>query len=184
MSEFHPTDSLQESHENTSNAAEIAWHEWTPVDRAVLCFIRERGSVLLIRKKRGLGAGKINGPGGRIEPGESAEQAAVRETFEEVGLTPDALTKVADLSFQFADGYSLHCVVFFASRYTGTLEETDEADPFWCLESAIPYDRMWADDRLWLSRALAGETVTGYFSFDGDTMLTHSVKATIFDTPL
>ncbi|MFW5995526.1 MAG: 8-oxo-dGTP diphosphatase, partial [Spirochaetia bacterium] len=145
-----------------------------------LCFIRRDNKVLLIRKKRGLGAGKINGPGGRIEPGESPEQAAVRETTEEVGLIPAGLIKMADLSFQFADGYSLHCVVFFASRFSGTLEETEEADPFWCRESEIPYESMWADDRLWLSRALNGEPVSGYFSFDGDTMLTHSVATAAF----
>jgi len=36
----------------------------------VLCFLLRDGEVLLIRKKRGFGAGKINGVGGRIEPSE------------------------------------------------------------------------------------------------------------------
>lgn len=38
---------------------------------ATLMFVIDeaRGEVLLIRKKRGLGAGKINGPGGKIDPG-------------------------------------------------------------------------------------------------------------------
>jgi 8-oxo-dGTP diphosphatase len=53
------------------------WSTWTPRDRAVLLFVIRGGQALLIRKKRGLGAGKINAPGGRIEAGESPEEAAV-----------------------------------------------------------------------------------------------------------
>ncbi len=68
--------------------AEIDWNCWTPQERSVLCFIFRESEVLLILKKRGLGNGKINAPGGKIEPGESPVQAAIRETQEEVGLTP------------------------------------------------------------------------------------------------
>ncbi len=63
----------------------IDWEKWAPKDRAVLTFIRCEGRLLLIVKKRGLGQGKVNAPGGRLEPGETPEQAAVRETREEVG---------------------------------------------------------------------------------------------------
>ena len=56
--------------------------------RATLLFLIDRStdSVLLIRKKRGIGAGKINAPGGKIDPGETPAECAVRETREEVGL--------------------------------------------------------------------------------------------------
>ena len=52
----------------------------------MILFVLDGDQILLIDKKRGLGHGKVNGPGGRLEPGESAYQAAVRETREEVGL--------------------------------------------------------------------------------------------------
>ena len=32
-------------------------------------FVVQKGRILLIRKKRGIGAGKVNGPGGKFEPG-------------------------------------------------------------------------------------------------------------------
>ena len=44
--------------------SDIDWDTWQPEEVATLMFIIQGDSVLLIRKKRGLGAGKINGPGG------------------------------------------------------------------------------------------------------------------------
>jgi len=58
---------------------DIDWASWTPTERATLLFVLRDGQILLIHKKTGLGAGKINGPGGRIEPGESAQEGAIRE---------------------------------------------------------------------------------------------------------
>ena len=64
------------------------WSTWTPKDTATLLFVLRGDEVLLIRKKRGLGAGKYNGPGGRLEPGETALACAVREVEEELCITP------------------------------------------------------------------------------------------------
>lgn len=149
----------------------IDWKSWTPKERAVLCFILHEDRLLLILKKRGLGGGKVNAPGGKIEPGETPLEAAIRETQEEVGLTPHNLEARGEISFQFTDGYSLHCIVFLAHGCSGTPIETDEADPFWVDPAAVPYDRMWADDAIWLPHLLAGTAFCGRFYFDGETML-------------
>jgi 8-oxo-dGTP diphosphatase len=156
---------------------EVDWESWSPTERAVLCFVLWDGQALLIHKKTGLGSGKVNGPGGRIEPGELPAEAAIRETVEETGIRPADLREAASLSFVFTDGYSLSCEVFFAASWNGTLVETREAAPFWCRIDAIPYDRMWADDALWLPRALRGERVAGRFVFDGDAMLSHHITS-------
>ena len=147
------------------------WKTWEPRERATLCFLIQDGQILLIRKKRGLGAGKINGPGGRIEPGEEPHECAVRETSEEVGLTPLNVQNRGELHFQFADGYSLHCAVFVAHDFTGDLIETDEALPIWTPLDSIPYNEMWADDIHWLPGVIQGGTFRGYFHFDGEKML-------------
>ena len=146
------------------------WQTWQPVDRATLCFVVHDGKILLILKKRGLGAGKVNGPGGRIEQGETAEAAAIRETREELDVTPANLSQRGELSFQFADGYSLHCAVFMASEFSGVAVETDEAVPLWTAVSEIPYDSMWEDDRHWLPGMLEGKCFRGRFLFDGERM--------------
>lgn len=151
------------------------WKTWTPRERATLCFIREGTRLLLIRKKRGLGAGKVNGPGGRLEPGETILEGAIRETQEEIGVTPLNLEKKGELHFQFLDGYSLHCTVFIAWGCEGTLRETDEADPFWVEADAIPLHDMWEDDEHWLPLIIAGKNFLGYFEFDVEKLLKYHV---------
>ena len=155
--------------------SEIDWKAWRPDDYATLCFIVKDNSILLIRKKRGLGAGKINGPGGRIDPGESPEHCAVREVQEELEITPLGLELRGENRFQFVDGYSIHAVVFLATDYSGEARETGEAVPLWVPLDAIPYPEMWADDELWVPLLLRGERFRGRFVFDGDRMLDHEL---------
>lgn len=152
------------------------WKSWTPKESASLCFVVTDGRILLIEKKRGLGAGKVNGPGGRLEPGETLAQCAERETIEEIGVRPLGVKRAGEINFQFVDGYSLHCAVFTASGVEGTLKETDEAKPFWESVDRVPYDRMWTDDRHWLPWMLAGRPFKGFFTFEGDRMLTGRVE--------
>ena len=154
---------------------EINWSTWKPVETATLLFVLRDGHVLLIHKKRGLGAGKINGPGGRLEPGESPKECAIREVQEELCVTPSGVEPCGELFFQFMDGHSIHGFVFTATDCDGEPTETDEAAPLWVLRDEIPYDRMWADDRLWMPLMLEGTRFSGRFLFDGDTMLGHEV---------
>ncbi len=146
------------------------WDGWVPRERATLCFVVRDGWILLIRKKRGLGAGKINAPGGRLEAGETTLEAAIRETREEVGVTPLGMALRGELFFQFADGYSLECAVYLATDCEGDLIETDEALPIWTRLEAIPYAEMWADDVHWLPGVLEGRRFRGFFEFDQEEM--------------
>lgn len=152
------------------------WTHWTPRERANLCFIVKDGRVLLIRKKRGLGAGKINAPGGKLEPGETALQSAIREAQEELCITPLHLEERGLLHFHFVDGYSLTCTVFIGFDLEGEPTETAEAIPLWFPVEAIPFEEMWEDDQHWLPQALAGRRFEAWFVFDGDRMLEKDIR--------
>ena len=55
--------------------------------------INDGERVLLGMKKRGFGAGRWNGFGGKVEPGEAIDAAASRELREEAGIIPVDLRK-------------------------------------------------------------------------------------------
>jgi 8-oxo-dGTP diphosphatase len=151
------------------------WSSWTPKEFATLCFVRQGDRVLMIRKKRGLGAGKINGVGGRLEQGESPLTGVLREAHEELRITLVNPVKRGELHFQFLDGYSLFCSVFVAPDFLGDPVETEEAVPVWFERQRLPLEEMWEDDRLWLPRMLDGEFFSGFFVFDGECMVDETV---------
>lgn len=154
----------------------VDWAAWAPTVRATLLFVVRDGQVLLIRKKRGLGAGKINGPGGKLDPGETPLQCAVRETFEEVGVRATGVREAGQLWFEFVDGLRIHCTVFRADGCEGQAIETAEAIPLWTPADALPYAEMWADDRFWLPALLAGQPFKLWSTFDDDRMLDHRLQ--------
>ena len=156
--------------------AEIDWQAWKPVEVGTLCFVIRDGRMLLIRKKRGLGAGKIVGPGGRLEPGESPVVCAIREVQEELFVTPTRVVARGEHFFHFLDGYAIHVFAFSAEDCEGEPRETDEAIPVWTSLDAIPYPEMWEDNRLWMPLLLTGVPFSGRYVFDGDTMLDHEIE--------
>lgn len=141
--------------------------------RATLMFIVKDGKVLLIEKLRGIGKGKVNGPGGKIDPGETPEQCVVRECQEELLITPLEPVKMGELCFVMSDMEDMediHCHVFMASEFEGTPTATDEAVPLWTELEEIPWKRMWEDDQHWLPQMLEGRKFNGRFVFEGEKM--------------
>ena len=132
-----------------------------------LCFVYDEARVLLGLKKRGFGANRWNGFGGKIDVGETIEEAARRELREECGLVATALERRATFDFRSdADPKVLRVHVFRVTDYTGEPEETEEMRPRWFAHAEVPYDDMWSDDRHWLPRFLAGEHLLGTFWFN------------------
>jgi 8-oxo-dGTP pyrophosphatase MutT (NUDIX family) len=133
-----------------------------------LLLLHTGGRVLLGRKKRGFGAGKLNGFGGKIEPGETILGAALRETLEEACVAPRDAALVGHLLFSFvghAEVLEVH--VFRATAYDGTPAETDEMAPCWHDAHALPLGAMWLDDAHWLPLLLQGQRFRGAFVFEG-----------------
>ena len=125
---------------------EIEWSSWQPEWICTLMFIVRGDEVLLIRKKRGLGEGKINGPGGKLDPGETPLECAVRETEEELCVTAKDIRFAGELFFHAEDMPRIHAHVFIAQDFEGMPTETDEAIPLWIAINQIPFDEMWQDD--------------------------------------
>ncbi len=145
-----------------------------------LLFLVRDDEILLAMKKRGFGANRYNGVGGKLDPGETVEQTLVRESQEEVGVTPTHFWKVAEHDFIQEDSdapWRMYVHVYFCDQWQGEPVETEEMAPKWFNVKDIPYDKMWQDDEHWLPHVLSGSRVYGQFSFDeADAMLTKNVQ--------
>jgi 8-oxo-dGTP diphosphatase len=155
-----------------------------PTTAATLCLL-VRGQppreVLLGYKKTGFGRDLYNGFGGKVEPGETPLAAAVREMREESGMHVRAedMRCVAHLTFTFVaqPHWDQIVYVYLAARWSGIPVESREMRPAWFAVDRIPYAHMWADDRHWLPRVLAGERLRAAFIFadDNETILSHEI---------
>ena len=139
--------------------------------QTTLVLILQNNQILLAEKKRGFGVGKINGIGGKVEAGETIEQGMIRETQEEIGVTPTDYTHVADINFKlggFEATKQIAMAVYIAQNYEGEIIETEEMRPTWFSINEIPYDRMFAADQIWLPEVLAGKKISAEIVFDKD----------------
>lgn len=132
-----------------------------------LIMIYNDDQILLAMKKRGFGAGRWNGYGGKVAEGESIEDSAKRELVEESGITAQELLNRGQLTFTFEDSDTeLEVHLFSVNRFVGEPSETEEMKPQWFAHSEIPYPEMWADDPHWLPLVLSGKNVKGSFHFN------------------
>lgn len=88
------------------------------------------GKVLTGTRKEKASRGQICGPGGHIEPGETPEEAAKRETYEEFGIVCNDLQPLG--TQDSGDKYG-RSAVFLCTDYTGKpkTDEEEMTDPKW-----------------------------------------------------
>lgn len=131
-----------------------------------LCVIHKNDQVLLGLKKKGFGAGRWNGFGGKVEEGETIEEAARREVFEEAGVVVSDMEKVGTMEFSFKDKPEvLEVHLFRAFDFDGEPVEGEEMRPRWFHVDKLPFDKMWPDDRYWYPLFLQNKKFEGRFFF-------------------
>lgn len=149
------------------------------METTLLLMIKD-GKILLGEKKKGFGKGKLNGPGGKIEPGETPEQGMIRETREEVGITPTKYKEMGTVEFvEWYKGEKQNVIfyLYVATEYEGKLKESDELKPYWFDLDNIPYDKMFEDDSYWMPIVLEGNKIQAFFEYDKEwKMVRHEVK--------
>lgn len=137
-----------------------------------LCLIHNDTQILLGMKKRGFGAGKWNGFGGKVEAGESVAEGARRELSEECGLDVAELEEAGIMHFYFEGNPEiLEVHVFRGVDYSGEIIETEEMLPRWFNRNEIPFDEMWQDDKHWMPLFFEKKRFFGKFIFDRNNEL-------------
>src|SRR5688572_12346373 len=87
-----------------------------------LCIVHQHPKVLLGMKKKGFGAGRWNGFGGKLLPGENIEDAARREMREEAGIEVEEIEEMGVLDFEFKGNPEiLEVHIFRAQDFSGEI---------------------------------------------------------------
>lgn len=130
----------------------------------------EGQEVLLARKTAKIGIGLYNGIGGGVENGETIDQAAVRETQEEVDIVvePAHLERCALIYCHNYNkrGESFVCklYVYTAASFSGEPKVQSDSglrDLAWFAVTRLPLGEMMFGDREWARRVLSGQRLMG-----------------------
>lgn len=139
-----------------------------------LVFVKQNSNILLGLKKRGLGVGKWNGFGGKVENNESLLEAALRELKEESFLTAKTLKQIGVLVYEVSHRSRVDIVhVFTTNDFTGTPAESDEMSPKWFEVKNIPFENMWPDSKLWYPYILNDKYFVAHVIYKNDNDITH-----------
>jgi 8-oxo-dGTP diphosphatase len=138
------------------------------------CIVRHNDSILLLQKPR---RGWWVAPGGKVETGESVQEAVVREFEEETGLVPvnpelrGVFTVIVEDSGQIIDHWMLF--TFYTDQHGGTLkDECEEGELEWAAADTVTERPMAEGDRIFLQHILKQQTlITGKFTYNKDNQL-------------
>lgn len=150
-----------------------------------LCFCTKGDQVWLGMKRRGFGAGKRNGYGGKLKLEDHDDHFlnVARELQEETGIVadPKELELRGCTYFNFQDGRAFQCYVFLLRDTQQIPRDTEEMNDHHLYPiDALPYDSMWAGDHIWVPTALSDSTqfqAFVHFDASGEKVLSHSLHA-------
>jgi len=133
---------------------------------ATLCYIidRKNSKTLMIhrvKKKDDYHEGKWNGLGGKFNKGETPEECAVREVFEESGLKIKNPSMRGFITFPLFDGTDdWYVFLFTADNYEGEIINSSEGNLEWIPNDKLTSLNLWDGDKIfleWLSRDITAQ---------------------------
>jgi 8-oxo-dGTP diphosphatase len=140
-----------------------------------LCFLFHHEQVLLLRgaADKRLWAGRLNGIGGHVEPGEDVAEAARREIAEEAGIAVQHLCLCGIVHVSAAErGPGVVLFVFAARVPEPTVRSGREGQSEWHALDALPLAEMIADLPSLLPRVVrclhTGEMIYGLYTMNAD----------------
>lgn len=116
-----------------------------------LCYIFHNEQVLLLKRNRAPYKGYWTAPGGKIEHGESPQETAIREIYEETGLSiQKPILRALQTSIDVF--YPVHWMlyIFIASSFEGSLIDSAEGLLQWYPIANVPQlERPYPDTLYW-----------------------------------
>ncbi len=146
---------------------------------ATLCYVRRDGHTLMIhrvRKANDMHAGKWNGLGGKLNPGETPEECAVREIYEESGLRVSNPQLKGFLTFPaFSMDEDWYVFVFLVKDFEGELIDSPEGNLRWVEDGELTALNLWEGDPIFLPWLEKPGIFSGRFTYRDGRLVSHDV---------
>jgi 8-oxo-dGTP diphosphatase len=154
------------------------------VKLATLCYLKANGKTLMlhrIKRANDMHAGKWNGLGGKLLPGETPQACAIREVQEESGLTLINPVWRGVLTFPaFNNNEDWYVFVFVGRHFSGELIDSAEGVLAWIEDEQLPMLNLWEGDHIFLQWLDLELFFSGHFLYQEERLIEHSVT---FYTP-
>ncbi len=146
---------------------------------ATLCYVKKDGKTLMlhrVKKANDMHAGKWNGLGGKLEPGETPEECAIREIREESGLAVRNPVLRGILTFPaFSEDEDWYAFVFVVREFEGALLDSPEGNLAWVPDEEVLSLNLWEGDRIFLPWLDVGRFFSGKFEYRDGKLVAHQV---------
>ena len=145
---------------------------------ATLCYLKADGKTLMIhriKKTNDMHQGKWNGLGGKLDPGETPEECAIREVREESGLIIADPQLKGVLTFpKFANNEDWYAFVFVARKFQGHLIDSNEGVLEWIEDGQLLDLELWEGDRIFIPWMEQPGFFSGKFVYQAGQLVEHS----------
>lgn len=132
-----------------------------------MCMITDGNGNVLVQDRLNPDWPGITFPGGHVESGEAFTTSVIREVQEETGLIIENPILCGIKQFQTKS--DARYVVFFykASKYSGTLESSDEGKVFWLPRTELP-NRKLAPDMMEMVQIMESADLSEFYYYKED----------------
>ncbi len=126
------------------------------IESTLVYLIKDDDYLMLLRNKKAndINQNKWIGVGGKKESNESFEECAIRETYEETGLSIQSIEQRGMIDFHYEDKESEKIYVYTTRNFTGVIHECNEGQLAWINKNRVLDLNLWEGDRIFLNYIL------------------------------
>ena len=146
---------------------------------ATLVYVKHKGRTLMlhrVKKEQDYHEGKWNGLGGKLEPGETPEECAIREVKEESGLDIENPHLKGIITFPMFDEIDdWYVYVLTATEFSGSLIDSPEGNLEWIEDGKLKDLNLWDGDYTFMEWLNQDRFFSAKFNYENKQLIDHTV---------
>ncbi|MEE9429624.1 MAG: 8-oxo-dGTP diphosphatase [Melioribacteraceae bacterium] len=147
---------------------------------ATLCYIIDGDKTLMLyrnKKENDYHEGKWNGLGGKLEQGETPEECAIREVYEESGFVVSEPEMKGLITFPMFDGVDDWYVwAFVFKKFKGKQIDSPEGTLEWIENKKLTELNLWDGDKIFIPWLFQDKCFSAKFIYEDGEFISHEVN--------